>query len=72
MAGQEATLFLGPVREEDWTYINGTLVGAITAKGPAKGNTGSERQYTVPKGVLKEGANMVGPPSSPSGDIPRR
>lgn len=51
-AGKPATIYLSLIDDRDETYINGTLVGS--------GNTNNiSRQYPVPEGILKEGANVV-------------
>jgi len=51
-AAKTATIYLSTIDDMDETYINGTLVG--------KSNTNRiSRQYTVPEGILKEGANVI-------------
>lgn len=49
---REATLHLGPVDDEDITWINGIKVGE--AQGYA-----TSRLYEIPTGVLKEGDNVI-------------
>lgn len=52
MEGKEGTLILGTVVDADDTYINGVLVG----------NTGylyPPRRYKIPRGLLKEGKNII-------------
>ena len=51
-AGQDATLDLGPVDDDDTTWINGTRVGATEG-------WNLPRHYVVPKGLLKAGANVI-------------
>lgn len=48
----DAILDLGPVDDEDATYVNGTLVGS-------KSVWNEERQYAVPQGLLHPGRNSV-------------
>lgn len=55
VAGQEATLSLGPIDDRDTTWINGTLVG----KTHSDGQWNIAREYDVPKGVLKAGKNVI-------------
>jgi beta-galactosidase len=52
LAGKEMTLLLGPLREQDTTYVNGTEVGS--GSGPRQ-----VRIYKVPAGLLKEGENLI-------------
>lgn len=51
-AGKEAVLHLGPVDDEDITYINGIQIGSVA-------DWSSPRQYTVPQGILKKGENRL-------------
>lgn len=51
-AAGTASLRLGPVDDEDITWINGTKVGET--KGYAV-----KRSYAIPAGVLKEGENVI-------------
>lgn len=50
--GKESVLHLGPVDDEDITYINGIQVGSVA-------DWSSPRQYTVPQGILKKGENRL-------------
>lgn len=52
IAGKEATLRLGPIDDEDTTWVNGTAVG-FTSKWDAS------RTYRIPAGVLKPGRNVI-------------
>ena len=52
VAGEEAQLWLGRIVDADMVYVNGELVGGTTYKYPP-------RRYTVPEGLLKEGANSI-------------
>ena len=49
---KELTIDLGRIRDEDYTYINGVLIGH--AEGISK-----KRSYTIPAGVLKKGKNVI-------------
>lgn len=52
VAGQEAVLYLGPVDDEDVTYLNGKQIGAAA-------DWSSTRQYSIPQGVLRKGQNNL-------------
>ena len=52
LAGKEMTLLLGPLKEEDKTYVNGTQVGSDTGDRKV-------RVYKVPAGLLKAGENLI-------------
>jgi sialate O-acetylesterase len=52
MIGKPARLFLGRIVDSDTAYINGQYVGNITYQYPP-------RKYTIPKGLLKEGKNII-------------
>lgn len=47
-----ASLSLGPVDDQDWTYVNGVLVGSTNA-------WDAPRQYDIPAGTLHVGTNVV-------------
>ncbi len=51
-AGKEAVLELAMIDDADETYVNGTKVGATNSYN-------EKRKYTIPAGVLKEGANVI-------------
>ena len=51
-AAGEATLTLGPIDDQDVTYLNGVSVGTLD-----KWN--EPRVYKVPAGVLREGRNVI-------------
>ena len=51
-AEQAATLALAPADEVDMTWVNGVAVGSTYG-------AGSGRAYALPKGLLKEGENVV-------------
>ncbi len=47
-----ATIFLSAIDDEDITYINGTKAGSMN-------QWDAERKYAIPKGILKEGKNVI-------------
>lgn len=49
--GKDLVLDLNRIRDEDHTYINGTLVGSM--------QTAEPRQYTIPGKLLKVGKNVM-------------
>ncbi len=51
-AGKEAALRLGPIDDNDVTYVNGTQVGATDGYN-------IDRQYKIPAGLLKAGRNVI-------------
>lgn len=50
---RDATLHLGPIDDEDITWINGQKIGAT------KNALSTNRKYSVSKGILKEGKNNI-------------
>lgn len=52
LAGKEAKLWLGTIRDSDKVYVNGVFVGGTEYQYPP-------RKYVVPEGVLKEGTNVI-------------
>ena len=59
MAQQEVTLVVGAVDDEDWTYVNGQLVGSMTAKTNPNDYWHAIRSYKLPSGLLKAGHNVL-------------
>lgn len=51
-AGQAATVDLGPIDDNDTTWVNGTQIGHTE-------NYMAPRHYTIPAGVLKAGRNVI-------------
>lgn len=51
-AGEEAMLLLGTLVDADFSYVNGQLIGHTGYQYPP-------RRYTIPKGVLREGDNVI-------------
>ncbi len=52
LAGQEAQVKLGRIRDADELYVNGQLVGRTTYQYP-------QREYTIPAGLLRAGTNLL-------------
>ena len=50
-SGKDMVLDLNRIRDEDFTYVNGHLIGHTT--------TNEGRKYTIPKAVLKKGKNII-------------
>jgi sialate O-acetylesterase len=50
--GQTVTLDMGPVDDEDETFVNGQKVGGLAGKG-------TPRHYVLPAGLLKTGSNNI-------------
>ena len=67
MAGQEAQVKLGRIRNADTLYVNGEQVGSTGYEYP-------QRRYTIPAGVLEPGKNLfvvrVDNPHGKGGFIP--
>jgi sialate O-acetylesterase len=55
MAGRDLTLVLGPIDDMDRTYFNGKLVGSHEVSGFWQ----AERNYEVPKDLVKAGTNTI-------------
>lgn len=51
LAGRDLTINLGRIRDVDFTYVNGTLIGSST------GN--DDRVYTINASLLKSGRNVI-------------
>lgn len=52
LSGKKATLHLGPIDDEDMTYINGQYIGGMNAYNDI-------RDYTIGDNVLKGGKNII-------------
>jgi hypothetical protein len=52
-------LRVGAVDDEDWTYLNGTLVGHIGQDTNPDDYWSAERSYSIPAGLLKPGRNVL-------------
>ena len=50
--GGAASLSLGPVDDQDWTYVNGVLIGTTNV-------WDAPRDYKIPEGVLHSGTNTI-------------
>jgi len=55
----EATLVLGAVDDEDRTYVNGSLVGAINQQTNPNDYWEAARRYALAPGTLKAGENVI-------------
>jgi sialate O-acetylesterase len=55
MAGMDLSLMLGPIDDMDRTYFNGKLVGSHEVSGFWQ----AERNYEVPKDLVKAGTNTI-------------
>lgn len=53
------TLRVGAVDDEDWTYLNGTLVGHIGQDTNPDDYWSADRSYPVPPGLLRPGRNVL-------------
>ncbi len=51
-AGKPASLWMGRIVDQDYTYVNGQQVGTTGYQYPP-------RKYTVAPGILKEGRNVI-------------
>src|SRR3712207_4394098 len=49
--GKNLVLDLNRIREQDFTYVNGKLVGSMESTEP--------RKYVIPKEVLQKGKNVI-------------
>ncbi|MGY6520099.1 MAG: sialate O-acetylesterase [Mongoliitalea sp.] len=52
LPNQETALLMGTMVDSDQTFVNGVLVGSTGYQYPP-------RRYTIPKGVLKSGKNVI-------------
>ena len=53
------TLQVGAVDDEDWTYLNGQLVGHIGTDNHPEEYWSADRVYAVPPGLLHVGRNVI-------------
>jgi beta-galactosidase len=58
-SGDELTLVVGAVDDEDWTYLNGKLLGSITAQTNPENYWDAQRRYKVPAGLLRPTGNVL-------------
>jgi beta-galactosidase len=58
-SGGELALVIGAVDDEDQTYLNGKLIGSITAQTNPNDYWAAERRYKVPAGLLKPSGNVL-------------
>jgi hypothetical protein len=57
--GVELWLVMGAVDDEDWTYLNGQLIGSITAQTNPDDHWAVERRYRIPPDLLKQTGNVL-------------
>jgi alpha-L-fucosidase 2 len=50
--GKNLVINLGKIRDDDFTYVNGKLIGSVSG-------TNEGRQYVIPASLLKQGKNVV-------------
>jgi sialate O-acetylesterase len=55
LAGKDLILSLGPIDDMDCAWFNGVLVGATETTGFYQ----TDRNYAIPGGAVKEGANLI-------------
>ncbi|KPK65870.1 MAG: hypothetical protein AMK73_01720 [Planctomycetes bacterium SM23_32] len=54
----ELVLTMGAVDDEDWTYLNGELIGSITAETHEQ-HWAAPRRYEMPRRLLRAGRNVL-------------
>ncbi len=59
LPGAEITLRLSAVDDEDWTYLNGKLVGHIGRETNPDNYWSAPRDYRLPPGALRPGENVL-------------
>jgi hypothetical protein len=59
LANRELTLVLGPVSNEDSTYLNGKLIGSMGGKDTPVAKKDATRRYPIPPGLLRPGENVL-------------
>ena len=59
MAAAAQRLHLGPVDDEEWTYLNGQLLGHIGQDNRPQDYWSAPRDYALPAGALRPGANVL-------------
>ncbi|MHC4404103.1 MAG: glycoside hydrolase family 2 protein [Planctomycetota bacterium] len=59
LADKQWTLVLGPVENEDSTYLNGKLIGSMGGKGAPVAKKDANRKYAIPQGLLRPGENLL-------------
>lgn len=56
----DVTLFLGPIDDESWVWVNGTLLGEVTKGTNPKDYWQFPREYRLPRGLLRPGeGNLI-------------
>jgi hypothetical protein len=59
LTAEESALLLGPIDDEDWTYLNDKPIGHIGQDTNPKDYWSAPRAYPLPTGALKAGKNML-------------
>ena len=59
LAKADVTLVLGAIDDEDWTYLNGKLIGSVNQKTNPQDYYAAPRKYRIPKGILRAGENVL-------------
>jgi hypothetical protein len=57
--GQDLILVMGAIDDEDWTYLNGQLIGSINAQTNPDDHWAVARRYAIPPGLLKAEGNVL-------------
>jgi hypothetical protein len=57
--GLDLILLMGAADDEDWTYLNGQLIGKVTAETHPDNHWNVERRYPIPPGLLKPEGNVL-------------
>jgi hypothetical protein len=52
-------LVMGAVDDEDWTHLNGQLIGSITAQTHPEQHWAVERRYPIPRELLRASGNVL-------------
>ncbi len=55
----DLVLVMGAVDDEDWTYLNGEMIGSVTNETHPDDHWAVERRYPIPPGLLKETGNVL-------------
>jgi hypothetical protein len=59
LTAEDSELVLGAIDDEDWTYLNGKLLGHIGQDTNPKDYWSAPRVYPLPAGTLKAGQNIL-------------
>ena len=56
---EKVTLYLGPVDDCSWVWLNGEFLGEVSDKTHPENHWTVEREYTLPPGLLKKNGNTL-------------